>query len=253
MILSAAQTNPHQKNTDQNIEQHLLMIDEASHQKVQLIVFPEMSLTGYEREKANELAFVIDDLRLDVFREKAQIYKMMIVVGASVRLQSGLYIGTFIFQTDGTFLIYTKQFLHDGEEQFFSPGINLTLPIKIENKKIAVAICADITNPIHAENAYKSKTDLYLASLFYTPNGIAEAYEQLSEYARKYKMNVLMANFCGESYGLKAAGQSAFWNKEGELKGKLKVDNGEGLLIINSNHEAEFLPFGGIKNEILYN
>lgn len=243
MILAAAQTNPSDNNTEENIQQHLEMIDEAFTHGVQLIVFPEMSLTGYEREKALELAFVPDDIRVEVFREKAKNYEMIIIVGAPVMIQSELYIGSFIFQPDGSVCIYTKQFLHDGEEQFFSPGITAKTAIKIGDEKIAIAICADITNPLHPANAYKNQANLYIASLFYTPDGIEEAYQQLSRYAGVYKMNVLMSNYCGDSYGLRAAGQSAFWNSDGILKGKLTIDNEEGLLIINSNQEAIFSPF----------
>lgn len=243
MILAAAQTNPSDKNTNENIQQHLLLIDKAFTHRVQLIVFPEMSLTGYEREKAIELAFVPDDIRVEVFREKAKKYEMIIIVGAPVLIQSELYIGSFIFQPDGSVCIYTKQFLHDGEEQFFSPGMTDKTTINIGEEKIAIAVCADITNPLHPANAFKNQANLYIASLFYTPNGIDEAYQQLSRYAGAYKMNVLMSNYCGYSYGLRGAGQSAFWNKDGILKGKLTIGDEEGLLIINSNQEATFLPF----------
>jgi predicted amidohydrolase len=242
MILAAAQTNPNGKSIEENVEQHLLMIDNASQHNVQLIVFPEMSLTGYEREKAKDLAFEPDDIRLAIFRKKAILYQLTIIVGAPIEIQSELYIGAFIIQPDGSVAVYTKQFLHDGEEQFFSAGVIITPEIRIANEKISMAICADITNPLHAENAYNSQSKLYIASLFYTPNGIAEGYQQLGSYAGKYKMNVLMANYCGESYGLNAAGQSAFWSKNGELIAKIDSEN-EGLLIINSDHQATFLPF----------
>lgn len=236
MILAAAQTNPNKKSVEENSEQHLLMIDEASQHKVQLIVFPEMSLTGYEREKAKDLAFKTDDIRLALFSEKASQYQMTIIVGAPIEIQSELYIGAFIIQPDGSITVYTKQFLHDGEEKSFSSGSTLSSTIKIADEKVSVAICADITHSQHPENAFANQTNLYVASLFYTPGGIAEAYGQLSNYAGKYQMNVLMANYCGESYGFKAVGQSAFWNKNGKLVAQL--DKEEGLLIIDSEHQS---------------
>lgn len=241
MILAAAQTNPDKKSVEENRKQHLLMIDEAFQQKVQLIVFPEMSLTGYQREKAKDLAFKTDDIRLVAFREKANQYQMMIVVGAPIEIQSELYIGAFIIQPGGPITVYTKQFLHDGEEKFFSPGPIVTSDLKIGDEKLSLAICADITNPQHPENAFTNQASLYVASIFYTPNGITEAYGQLSNYAEKYQMNILMANYCGESYGFKAAGESAFWNKNGKLVAQL--DKEEGLLIIDSAHQSNRKPF----------
>lgn len=234
MRLAAAQTNPDNKSIDENIEQHLLMIDEASYHKVQLIVFPEMSLTGYAREEAKDLAFKTDDRRLKTLQQKAILYQITIIVGAPIAIQSKLYIGAFIIQPDGLITVYTKQFLHDGEEKFFSPGSDRNTTVRVANEKVAVAICADITNPLHPKNAYINEVNLYVASLFYTPNGIAEAYEQLSSYAKEYQMKVLMANYYGESYGFKAAGKSAFWNKNGELMAQ--TENEEGLLIIDSEH-----------------
>ena len=241
MILAAAQTNPDKKSVEENSKQHLLMIDEAAQYKVQLIVFPEMSLTGYEREKSKELAFKTDDIRLTAFREKANQYQMTIIVGVPIEIESELYIGAFIIQPGGTITIYTKQFLHDGEEKFFSSGSLAPSIIKTIDERLSIAICADITHPQHPENAFANQASLYAASIFYTPNGIAEAYKQLSDYAKKYQMNVLMANYCGESYGFKAAGQSAFWNKSGKLIAQL--DKEEGLLIIDSANQSTLKTF----------
>ena len=103
--------------------------------------------------------------------------------------------------------------------------------IEFENEKISLAICADIANPMHAENAGKNKTTLYVASIFYTPDGIAEAYQQLGAYAKKYSMNVLMANYGGPSYCFESAGQSAFWNRKGERVKKGEKDE-ESLMIV---------------------
>lgn len=44
-------------------------------------------------------------------------------------------------------------------------------------------------------------------------------------------MNILMANFAGQSWGIEAAGKSAFWNSNGELVAQLNSHD-EGLLLI---------------------
>ena len=190
-----------------------------------------MSLTGYEREDAEALTFKENDERLSVFMEKAKQYQMFIVVGAPIKINSELFIGSFIFSPIGITKIYTKQFLHEGEELYFKAGNSLNPLIEWLGEKISFAICADISHPTHTENASKVNTTLYLASIFYTPNGINEAYTQLSAYAEKYAMNVLMSNYVGSSYSLQAAGKSACWNKKGELISQL---NGleENLLIV---------------------
>jgi predicted amidohydrolase len=222
MILAAAQTKPFRHNTAANIRDHLRLIRQASDQKASLLLFPELSLTGYERELAGDLAFSANDGRLEVFQQEAERHLMTIIVGAPLNLASGLHIGAFIFQPGKAVSVYTKQFLHEGEEQFFRPNFDFNPLIEVGDFRISLAVCADISNPEHPANAAKAGATLYAAGLFYTPGGIAEAYEQLGSYAETYGMHVLMANYGGPSYGLPAAGQSACWNNKGELVGKLE-------------------------------
>ncbi|MBI3234795.1 MAG: carbon-nitrogen hydrolase family protein [Bacteroidetes bacterium] len=231
MKIAAAQIKPINKNTYANIQTHFSMIELAAQQNVELILFPEMSLTGYEREVAEELSFTENDARLSVLVEKAKQYQMYIIVGAPIKMESELFIGSFIFYPSGTIKIYTKQFLHDGEEINFSSSNKSNPLIEWQDEKISMAICADINHPIHAENASKQKTTLYLASIFYTPTGIDEAYNQLSVYAKKYAMNILMANYVGSSYSIAAAGKSAYWSKNGMLVSQLGSEE-ENLLIV---------------------
>ncbi len=231
MKIAAAQIRPIANDTDANIEKQLKLIDDAIAQQVQLIAFPEMSLTGYERELAAQLAFSENDERLGVFKDKAQSNNIVIIVGAPLKINTALHIGAFIFLPDGTTSVYTKQFLHNGEEKYFTPNSKCNPLIAFQNKKVSFAICSDINNPTHPAHAAGRNSSLYIASIFYTPRGIADGYQKLQSYAMKYGMDILMANFTGSSYGMEAAGQSAFWNKDGILVAKLN-DAEEDLLMV---------------------
>lgn len=232
MKIAAAQVKPVENDIPANIEKHLQLIDQAIAQDVKLIAFPEMSLTGYAREMASQLAFSEDDSRLTAFKNKARHHGIYILAGAPIAINSALHIGTFIFSPDGGVAVYTKQFLHDGEEHYFAPSNHYNPLIALQHEQIAVAICADINNPAHPAHAAGRGTSLYIAGIFYTPNGIAEAHSQLSNYAAQYGMHVLMANFTGSSYQMKAAGQSACWDNKGKLIATLNSDE-EGLLVVN--------------------
>lgn len=236
MKLAAAQIRSVPQDTDANIRNHIRMIGLAAEQGVSFLLFPEMSLTGYEKELANEMSFTENDPRLTVFKEEAAKHKMTIIIGAPIKMDSELFIGAFVFAADGNSTIYTKQYLHQGEEKFFASGFLHNPLIEWNGKKVSIAICADIVNPLHPEQAAKNKATLYAASIFYTPEGIAEAYDQLSSYAKKYTMQVLMANYAGNSYGLQSAGRSAYWNNEGILMGELNDDE-EGLLVITTDED----------------
>jgi predicted amidohydrolase len=235
MILAAAQTKPTRGDIEANLSDHYRLIELAVENGAQLIAFPEMSITGYERENAQKMAFTKDDLRLDHLRKLAIKNNITIVAGAPIQIESGLFIGAFIISPDNSVSIYTKQFLHEGEDEFFQSSFDYNPMITIEEQKISFAICADIDNPLHPENACKRETDIYIASIFFTPNGIPNAYRDLQSYAQKHQMNVVMSNFSGESWGFASAGQSGFWNSKGELIRKMNASDSGLLLVENKN------------------
>ena len=236
MILAAAQTKPTRGNIETNLLDHYSLIELAVQNKAQLIAFPEMSITGYERENAKELAFKKEDSRLNHLKKLAFENNITIIAGAPIEIESKLFIGEFVISPDNSVSIYTKQFLHEGEDEFFQPSFDYNPMLEIEKQKISFAICADIDNPLHPENAKKKETDIYIASIFFSPNGIPNAYRDLQNYAEKHKMNVLMSNFSGESWGSPSAGQSAFWNSKGELVGQMN-DSDSGLLVVEKQND----------------
>jgi predicted amidohydrolase len=120
MKIAAAQTVPADDNVSINIDAHLRLCAIAAAEGVDLVLFPEMSLTGYQREAAGSLAFVAHDSRLGRLREMAVRHTMIIVAGAPILVGAELFIGFFVLQPDRREQIYTKQFLHSGEESAFA-------------------------------------------------------------------------------------------------------------------------------------
>lgn len=231
MTIAAAQTIPKRSNIPANLADHIRLTNLAANYGAKLIVFPEMSITGYERELAKSLAFVPEDERLAALRALSQTQDIVILAGAPILLVTGLHIGMFVLRPGFPDMVYTKQFLHDGEEKYFTPGINTDLQFNLDNEIVSLAICADITNPIHPTRAAELNTSLCIASIFYTTNGIDEGLNDLQSYAKNLSMNVLMSNFGGPSYDFMSAGESAFWTNSGELAGHFE-GAGEGLLIM---------------------
>ena len=95
------------------------MLDRAAQRRADLIVFPEMSLTGYTRENAAALAFDVDDARLGPLKSATASHRIIAVAGAPIGLNGALYIGSFILFPDHSQSLYIKQFLHSGEELHF--------------------------------------------------------------------------------------------------------------------------------------
>lgn len=231
MILASAQTKPKRRDIESNLIDHYELIELASKYRADLIVFPEMSLTGYERDKAMNLAFTEKDSRLNNLRKLSADKQMIVIAGAPILIKNELYIGAFIIRPDNTLSIYTKQFLHDGEELFFKSSFDYNPIIEFNGERLSLAICADIDNPLHPANAKKANTTIYISSIFFTPRGIPNAHNMLSGYAEKHHMCILMSNFCGQSWDMDAGGQSGFWDNKGRLVEKLNNANA-GLLLI---------------------
>ena len=231
MILAAAQTTPRQGDIDYNLSEHYKFIELAAENNARLISFPEMSITSYDREDAAKLAFMPNDNRLEQLKKLSSTHKIIIIAGAPVKIKDKLFIGSFVIKPNQEIEIYTKQFLHTGEELFFNSSFDYNPQINIQDEKVALAICADINHAEHPDNAFKLKSTLYLPSIFFSRNGIADAYSKLSHYAKKYAMGILMSNFGETVWGTEAAGKSAFWNSNGELVASLN-HNAPGLLIV---------------------
>ncbi|HMG15333.1 MAG TPA: carbon-nitrogen hydrolase family protein [Saprospiraceae bacterium] len=236
MKLASAQTKPIRGDINSNLKEHYRLIEIASDNGANLIVFPEMSISGYERVEAHKYAFLENDSRLDKMRAFASNKKIIIIAGAPIKIESDLFIGEFILFPDDKESIYTKQFLHTGEDQYFKSSFAYNPIIEIDKERISLAICADIDHPVHAENAGSKQSSIYIPSIFFSINGISKAHESLKTYALKNKMNVLMSNFSGQSWGTYAGGRSAFWNNEGELVIEMNGTD-SGLLVVEKNKE----------------
>jgi predicted amidohydrolase len=61
--IAAAQTVPIRGDVDANLESHVRLVRVAAEERARVLVFPELSLTGYELDLAAGLAFAENDPR----------------------------------------------------------------------------------------------------------------------------------------------------------------------------------------------
>ena len=227
--IAAAQTVPVPGDVAANLEEHLRLAGAAAEAGARALVFPELSLTGYELDQADRLAFVEHDPRLEPLRDQARSGGTTLVVGAPVRLGDRLCIGAFLLFPDRSVGLYTKQHLGafpadaspDGvvppaEATVFQPGDRNPL-LWLDGRAAAVAVCADTGRPSHPTLAAARGASVYLASMFFTPPELAGESARLQGYAKRHSMLVAMANFGGSSGGLAAGGGSAIWSPSGAL------------------------------------
>jgi predicted amidohydrolase len=236
MRICIGQTNPQKGDIAKNIEQHIRLINRAICKNVDVIIFPELSLTGYEPELASVLATNQDDERLDIFQEISNKHKMIIGVGLPTRSGADIFISMIIFSPEKERITYSKQHLYPTEVNIFTPGQH-PVYLNIGNKIIAPAICFELSNPEHSQKAFDNNADIYMASVLNSVGDIDGDLEKLSAIARKFQMTVFMANHVGQSGGYQCAGKSSVWNGKGVLIGQLDGQN-EGLLIFDTQNNT---------------
>ena len=232
MKICVAQTRPVKGDIKANIEHHKKLIDLAISNGGDTIIFPELSITGYEPLLAKELATTPGDNRFDDFQRISNTRQVTIGVGVPAKNIAGICISMILFQPHQSRQTYSKKYLHSDEEPFFVSGEN-SISLSGNQANIALAICYEISIPEHSENAYKNGAGIYIASVAKTKNGVEKAIDTLSHIARKYSMTVLMSNSVGYCDNFYSAGNTSAWNIQGELLGQLN-DTDAGILIIDT-------------------
>ena len=233
MKICVAQTRPVKGDIQSNIGHHKKLINLAVFHGADIIIFPELSLTGYEPTLAKELATHQDDRRLDDFQKISDTQQITIGVGVPTKNTTGICISMVLFQPHKARQTYSKKYLHPDEEEFFVSGQSFT-GLKVNKTNIALGICYEISVPEHAENAFESGAEIYIASVAKFLNGIDKALKRLSDIASTYDMTVLMANCVGPCDGEECAGKTSIWNNKGLLAGQLNNTN-EGIVIIDTD------------------
>ncbi|WP_312838531.1 carbon-nitrogen hydrolase family protein [Pantoea piersonii] len=213
--IAAGQFAPVRGCIDENMRYHEMLIESAASAGVNLIIFPELSLTGYEPEIAEELALA-DETCLSPLQALSDRYDMTIIVGAPLRVRDGKpAIGAYMLSSKRPVSCYRKMYLHPGESDYFSTG-DTECVFKERTFNIGIAICADAGQPVHAERTVQKGAEVYLNSVL-SAGGFDKDSEQLQSYARLYAMPTLMANYSGPSGGWKPVGKSSAWDARGEL------------------------------------
>jgi predicted amidohydrolase len=189
--IAAAQTIPRRGDVDANLEVHVQLVQIAAQEGARVIVFPELSLTGYELDLAEDLAFSERDPRLDPLVARASSCSTTLVVGAPVRVGPRLHIGAFNLSPEGSVELYTKHHLGafaadaspsgivpPAEATVFHPGNRHPL-VRFDGHTAAIAVCADASRPSHAKEAADRGARSYLASLFVIPSELEQETSRL--------------------------------------------------------------------------
>ncbi len=232
MKICVAQTRPVKGDIAANIDKHIQLINLAVSGGAGVIIFPELSLTGYEPTLAKQLAMDKDDARLNAFQQISNDKNVTIGVGIPIQGDDKPAIGLVIFQPGKVRELYAKKYIHVDEEPFFVSGQS-TIQSLGDKGDIALAICYEISVDAHTQKAFAGSAGIYIASVAKSVTGIGKALERLSYIANTYHATVLMSNCIGTCDGEDCAGKTSVFNNKGELLSQLKGGK-EGILIFDT-------------------
>ncbi|MFD5461365.1 carbon-nitrogen hydrolase family protein [Kitasatospora sp. NPDC127059] len=211
---------------DVNVGRHAEAVREAG---TRLVVFPELSLTGYDLTAP---AVDTADPRLAPLVEACAATGALALVGAPVVEADGCEsIATLAVTGEGAAVVYRKMRLHGPELDRFAPG-EKPFVLELDGLRLGLAVCADAADPTHAEETAALGIDAYVASTLYGP-GPAQA-ERLAEHLRErtaaHRVWGVLSTSAGASGEFPdTSGCSGVWAPDGTVVGQLGSEPG-GLL-----------------------
>ena len=219
LTLSAIQYTALDGGIPANVAEHIRLVEDADDHGARLVVFPELSLTGYDLPGLSdpERWVTAADPRLDGLREICRRTGITAVVGAPFREADGTpRLASLALHPNGGLDTGFKVRLHGPEQQFFRAGGH-TVILDLDGWKIALAICLDAARPVHAGEAAEAGADIYAVSALYTTGEDHRLALHLGARAMDNRMFSVLANLGGSTGSGPSAGGSGFWGPDGLL------------------------------------
>lgn len=221
MKIAAAQLTSAPAGIPANVHRLTALAEQARDQGAELLVLPELALTGYELEALSDDPTLLlpdpDDPRLDALRSTgiATVLNCAVSTGGPGTRPA---IGTLVHGPDGELLTtYLKQHLHEQENEVFAPGDG-DGRFTYGGLRFALATCYDSHFPDLPARAAADGCQVYLASTLYgTGDGIAQRAAVYPRIAANTDLFVALANHVGPSGPWTGCGRAAIWAPGGTL------------------------------------
>jgi predicted amidohydrolase len=193
--------------------------------EARLIVFPELSLTGYELD-ATPVA--VDDDELAPIIEACAETGAVALVGAPVAGEEGNNISTLRVDAGGAEVAYRKSHLGGNEPQWFAPGGG-AVAIDVDGWRVGLGICKDTGVDAHVAAVAALGVDLYVAGLVHLPEELDIQEQRAARIARACDAYVGFASFAGPTGGAYAstAGVSSIWAADGTALARAGTEPGD--------------------------
>lgn len=190
-----------------------------------LVVFPEMSLSGYAIDAPT---VALDDPRLFPLIAACRQTGAVALAGAPVHTGTGgRGIGVLAVSVDGITLAYIKMSLGQEEARHFESG-QAPASIEVRGRRVGIGVCKDTRIERHLDRTAALGIDLYVAGLVHAPDELAELDARARRIATTYGLPVAFAGFAGPTGGgfVRTCGGSGVWDSTGTVAQQLGPEPG---------------------------
>lgn len=177
-----------------NAEAHARAIREAGSR---LVIFPELSLTGYELDAA---PVALDDPVLAPIVSACEEVESIALVGAPVAEADRLSIACLRVDREGVEVAYRKSWLHGDEFLRYTPGSGPATTL-VDGWVVGLAICKDTGASQHTAQMAGLGVDLYAAGVVDVPSDVVECQARAFVISRALAAPVAIASFAGATGG----------------------------------------------------
>lgn len=190
-----------------------------------LVVFPELSLTGYELDAPPVSS---DDPRLVPIVEVCRATDAVALVGAPVVQDGRAYIAALRIDSSGVCVAYRKTHLGGDEPRRFMSGDGPTV-IEVDGRRVGIGICKDTGVDEHVDGVAELRVGVYVAGLVHHAEEFAEQDRRGRRIALRCGAPVVFASFAGPTGGGfdRTAGRSAAWAPDGTQLARAGADPGD--------------------------
>jgi predicted amidohydrolase len=190
-----------------------------------VVVFPELSLTGYELDAP---AIAADDPRLTPIVEACAETGSLALAGAPVQGEGDdVHIAMLAVDESGVRVAYHKMWLGGAEPGRFGPGREPVV-LDVDGWRLGLAICRDTGVPQHAADTAALGVDAYIAGMLESADDAAIPEERAHRVAADHHLWVAFSSFAGSTGGgyTAAAGRSGIWRPDGGVAAQAGSETG---------------------------
>lgn len=233
--IAIGQINATVGDLEGNKKKILSCAEEAVRKNADLIVFPELSITGYPPEDLLLKQYFIKE-NIKCLKEIAKKIRGIIAVLGFVDEKSGsIYNSAAVIHNKKIVYVYHKMHLPNygvfDEKRYFKPGTDNKL-IKVKDLRFSVNICEDIW--VKGEGL-RMKGAQFLINISASPyhiNKIKDREKIIGNKAKKLGIPVVYSNLIGGQDELVFDGRSALFGKDGKVLIEARAFE-EDLLIVD--------------------